>query len=104
MEVSPETRMGAVELTVADLDRTLDYWTSQIGLRVLSRENGRASLGTDTEVLRFVEEPGARPDTGHTGLYHVALLVPGRQRLPRPRQPGVIVISQLPKASTSTFL
>jgi len=39
-----------------------------------------------------------------SGLYHVALLVPGRQRLPRPRQPGVIVISQLPKASTSTFL
>jgi len=83
MEVSPETRMGAVELTVADLDRTLDYWTSQIGLRVLSRENGRASLGTDTEVLRFVEEPGARPDTGHTGLYHVALLVPDRPSLAR---------------------
>ena len=83
MEVSPETRMGAVELTVANLDRTLDYWTSQIGLRVLSRENGRASLGTDTEVLRFVEEPGARPDTGHTGLYHVALLVPNRPSLAR---------------------
>jgi catechol 2,3-dioxygenase len=83
MEVSPETRMGAVELTVADLDRTLDYWTSQIGLRVLSREHGRASLGTDTEVLRFVEEPGARPDTGHTGLYHVALLVPDRPSLAR---------------------
>ena len=83
MEVSPETRMGAVELTVADLDRTLDYWTSQIGLRVLSRENGRASLGTDTEVLRFVEEPGAQPDTGHTGLYHVALLVPDRPSLAR---------------------
>lgn len=83
MEVSPETRMGPVELTVADLDRTLDYWTSQIGLRVLSRANGRASLGTDTEVLRFVEEPGARPDTGHTGLYHVALLVPDRPSLAR---------------------
>lgn len=75
--------MGAVELTVADLDRTLDYWTGQIGLRVLSRENGRASLGTDTEVLRFVEEPGARPDTGHTGLYHVALLLPDRPSLAR---------------------
>ena len=83
MEVAPETRMGAVELTVADLDRTLDYWTSQIGLRVLSRENGRASLGTDTEVLRFVEEPGAHPDTGHTGLYHVALLLPDRPSLAR---------------------
>lgn len=75
--------MGAVELTVADLDRTLDYWQREIGLRVLERGDRRASLGTDTEVLRFVEEPGAQPDTGHTGLYHVALLVPDRPSLAR---------------------
>ncbi len=75
--------MGAVELTVADLDRTLDYWQREIGLRVLERGDGRASLGTDTELLRFVEEPGAQPDTGHTGLYHVALLVPDRPSLAR---------------------
>ena len=83
MEISPETRMGAVELSVADLDRTLDYWQREIGLRVLHRDDGRASLGTDTEVLRFVEEPGAQPDTGHTGLYHVALLLPDRPSLAR---------------------
>jgi catechol 2,3-dioxygenase len=81
MEIAPDTHMGAVELTVADLDRTLDYWQREIGLRVLERGDGRASLGTDTEVLRFVEEPGARPDTGHTGLYHVALLLPDRPSL-----------------------
>jgi catechol 2,3-dioxygenase len=75
--------MGAVELTVADLDRTLDYWQREIGLRVLERGDGQASLGIDTEVLRFVEEPGAQPDTGHTGLYHVALLVPDRPSLAR---------------------
>jgi catechol 2,3-dioxygenase len=82
-EIAPDTRMGAVELTVADLDRTLDYWQREIGLRVLERGDGSASLGTDTTVLRFVEEPGARPDTGHTGLYHVALLVPDRPSLAR---------------------
>jgi catechol 2,3-dioxygenase len=82
-EIAPETGMGAVELTVADLDRTLDYWQREIGLRVLDRSDGRASLGTDTPVLRFVEEPGARPDTGHTGLYHVALLLPDRASLAR---------------------
>jgi catechol 2,3-dioxygenase len=83
VEIAPDTRMGAVELSVADLDRTLDFWQREIGLRVLERGEGRASLGTDTEVLRFVEEPGARPDTGHTGLYHVALLVPDRPSLAR---------------------
>jgi catechol 2,3-dioxygenase len=83
VEIAPDTRMGAVELTVADLDRTLDYWQRQIGLAVLEHGNGRAALGTDTTVLRFVEEPGARPDTGYTGLYHVALLVPDRPSLAR---------------------
>ncbi len=75
--------MGAVELTVSDLERSVDYWQREIGLRVLDRGSGRASLGTDTAVLRVVEEPGVRPDTGHTGLYHVALLVPDRPSLAR---------------------
>ena len=48
MEIAPETHMGPVELSVSDLDRTLDYWQSVVGLRVLARENGTASLGTDT--------------------------------------------------------
>jgi catechol 2,3-dioxygenase len=75
--------MGAVELSVSDLARSLDYWQSVVGLRVLARENGVASLGTDIELVRFVEEPGSRPADGHTGLYHVALLVPDRPSLAR---------------------
>ena len=83
MEIAPTTQMGAVELSVSDLDRTLDYWQGVVGLRVLRRENGTAALGADRELLRFVEEPGARPADGHTGLYHVALLVPDRPSLAR---------------------
>jgi catechol 2,3-dioxygenase len=83
VEIAPETHMGAVELSVSDLDRSLDYWQRVVGLRILDRENGNASLGTDTELVRLVEEPGARPADGHTGLYHVALLVPDRPSLAR---------------------
>ena len=83
MAIAPATHMGPVELSVDDLERTLDYWQGVVGLRVLARENGTASLGTDTELVRFVEEPGAQPDEGHTGLYHVALLVPDRPSLAR---------------------
>src|SRR4051812_45261741 len=75
--------MGPVELSVADLERSLEYWRDTVGLRVLARENGRASLGTDSELVVLVEEQGARPDTGHTGLYHVALLLPDRPSLAR---------------------
>src|SRR5947199_8378443 len=83
MAIAPETRMGPVELSVADLERSLDYWRETVGLRVIARENGTASLGTDSELVALVEEPGAQPDYGHTGLYHVALLLPDRQSLAR---------------------
>jgi len=83
MEIAPQTHMGAVELSVSDLDRSLDYWQRVVGLRLLARENGTASLGTDSELVRFVETRGAKPADGHTGLYHVALLVPDRPSLAR---------------------
>jgi catechol 2,3-dioxygenase len=81
MEIAPDAHMGLVELSVSDLDRSLAYWQDAIGLRVLARENGTAELGADTPLVRFVEEPGARPAHGFTGLFHVALLVPDRPSL-----------------------
>jgi catechol 2,3-dioxygenase len=83
-EISPHTTVGAVHLTVSDLERSLDYYRTAIGLDVLERENGRASLGTGgRELLALVEETGARPAVGYTGLYHFALLVPERTDLAR---------------------
>jgi catechol 2,3-dioxygenase len=83
VEIAPDTRMGLVELSVSDLDRTLAYWQDAVGLRVLSREDGTAEVGADAPLVRFVEEPGARPADGFTGLFHVALLVPDRASLGR---------------------
>ena len=83
MEISPDAHMGLVELSVSDLDRSLAYWQDAIGLRLLSRENGTAELGVDKPLVRLVEEPGARPAHGFTGLFHVALLVPDRPSLGR---------------------
>ncbi|MDX6426909.1 MAG: catechol 2,3-dioxygenase [Gaiellaceae bacterium] len=83
-ELPPDTRMGAVHLTVADLDRSLAYYESQIGLRVHARDKRRAQLGTGGEdLLVLTEEPGARPADGYSGLFHFALLVPERVDLAR---------------------
>ena len=80
--IAPQTTVGAVHLTVSDLARSLDYYRSAIGLRVLEEGAGRASLGTDgRELLALVEERGARPAAGYTGLYHFALVVPERVQL-----------------------
>jgi catechol 2,3-dioxygenase len=78
-EIPPATTMGPVHLTVSGLDRSLGYYRGAIGLEVLEEGPGRASLGAgSTELLVLTEEQGAQPSTGHTGLYHFALLVPSR--------------------------
>ena len=82
--IAPATTMGSVHLTVADLDRSLTFYREVVGLRVLEHHSGRASVGAgEHELLALVEEPGARPATGHTGLFHFALRVPDRVALAR---------------------
>jgi catechol 2,3-dioxygenase len=74
--------MGALHLTVSELDRSLAYYEAEVGLQTLRRDDGKAALGTaERELLVLTEEPGARPSRGHTGLYHFALLVPERRDL-----------------------
>lgn len=84
MEIPPETTVGPVHLTVSDLGRSLEYYRDAIGLEALERANGRARLAAGKrELLVLVEEPGAKPADGHTGLYHFALLLPERIDLAR---------------------
>jgi catechol 2,3-dioxygenase len=83
-EISAGTTLGAVHLTVSDLGASVSFYESAVGLRTLERGEGRAALGAGERVLVvLVEEPGARPAFGHTGLYHVALLLPERIDLAR---------------------
>ena len=83
-EIAPSTTVGAVHLTVSELDRSLDYYRGAVGLRVLESGAGRASLGVgERELLVLTEEPGARPAAGYTGLYHFALLLGQRADLAR---------------------
>jgi catechol 2,3-dioxygenase len=80
--IAPQTAVGAVHLTVSDLTRSVDYYRGAVGLGVLEEGSGRASLGTNGhELLALVEEPGARPAAGYTGLYHFALRLPERTEL-----------------------
>lgn len=77
-------RLGPVELTVTDLERSLRFYEGPLGLWLHWQERGRAGLGGGAgDVLVLVEEPAARPAGRHAGLYHVALLHPSRAELAR---------------------
>jgi catechol 2,3-dioxygenase len=77
-EIPAETTVGAVHLTVADLDRSISFYEHAIGLTSRERGAGEAILGRDDELLVLHERPGARPVKGYCGLYHFALLLPRR--------------------------
>jgi catechol 2,3-dioxygenase len=82
------THVGAVRLQVGDLQRSIDYYESVLGLRVLTRDSSVAALGPrdDDRVLVWLHaRAGARPVPrgGVLGLYHFAILVPDRASLGR---------------------
>src|ERR1700729_2787922 len=83
-EISGAARMGAVHLAVSDLERSLAYYESALGLSIHQHGDGRALLGAGSEnLLVLIEQPGARPVRGYCGLYHFALLLPQRVDLAR---------------------
>jgi catechol 2,3-dioxygenase len=81
------TRLGAVHLTVTDLDRSVAFYQDAIGLRLHHREDPVAAMGAGGEdLLVLVEEQTARRAGRHAGLYHFALLLPSRDELARALQ------------------
>src|SRR5918911_5283373 len=77
-------RLGPVDLTVADVDRAVDWYQRALGLRVHAREDASAELGDGNEtVVVLHEDPQARPAGRHAGLFHYALLYPSREELAR---------------------
>lgn len=87
-----DTRIGAVALQVAELERSLAYYRSVIGFRLIARAGtagaGIAQLGAqgdDHVLLELHERPGVRPvpRRGRLGLYHFAVLLPTRAGLGR---------------------
>ena len=82
--IDPATWPGHVSLTVADLDRQVEFYREVIGLKLHWREGAAAGLGVGHEdLLRLTEVRSARRYRGTTGLYHFAILLPNRRELAR---------------------
>jgi len=80
--IHPNTTVGAVHLTVPDIERSLSFYQQYLGFKLQRREGDTAYLGAGgSSFLALTERPGARPALRATGLYHFAILVPSRLKL-----------------------
>ena len=82
------THLGSVRLQVANLDRSVLFYESVLGMRVLKRTADSARLGPygeDREIVHLRQLSSARsvPRRGLLGLYHFAILLPDRASLGR---------------------
>src|SRR5262245_31853559 len=84
----PGTTVGAVRLRIADLERSIGYYRSIIGLVALERSAEAATLGvkgTNLPLVHLEASANAKPvpRRGRFGLYHFAILFPDRATLGR---------------------
>jgi catechol 2,3-dioxygenase len=85
--IDPGVRIGHVHLKVADLERALAFYSGVLGFEITQRYGSQAvflsaggyhhHIGLNT----WDSLNGSAPPHGSTGLYHLAILYPGRREL-----------------------
>ena len=104
------TTLGSVTLRVADEGRALALYRDRIGLEVIERANGKIALGAGGKPFLLLDVvPGTTPRPPYTtGLYHVAILLPGRaalgQAIARLMEAGIKLGAADHKVSEAVYL
>ena len=85
----PKTKIGHIHLTVSNLDNSLKFYRDILGFEItqyygdqavfLSAGGYHHHIGLNT----WAGDGATPPPSGHTGLYHFAILYPSRKELAR---------------------
>lgn len=78
-------KIKEVVLKVSNLENSVKFYQTYVGLELISNENGIVSMGVNGEVLlkMYVPEDVVVSNNQFTGLYHVAFLLPTENDLGR---------------------
>ena len=84
--ISPAANLGMVKLKVRDIERVRPFYEETLGFKVLHADEVNVQLGVEAErVLVWLQSDPQAPlrERGTVGLYHYAILMPGRSELAR---------------------
>lgn len=85
--IDPGVRIGHVHLKVADLERALGFYRGVLGFEITQRMGSQAVFLSAGGYHHYIalntweSRGGSSPPVGATGLYHLAILYPGRPQL-----------------------
>lgn len=84
-QIPATTHLGEVSLKISNLDRSIQFYTDVVGLKLLTRQDHIATMtaGGKNVLLRLEEVSNSitLPERSHAGLYHFAILLPDRKSL-----------------------
>src|SRR3954469_18277046 len=85
--INPHVRIGHVHLKVADLERALRFYCGVLGFELMQRMGDSAAFIAAGDYHHHIglntwdSLGGPPPQSGTTGLYHLAILYPTRATL-----------------------
>jgi len=84
-QIPATTHLGEVSLRISNLDRSIQFYTEVVGLKLLERSDKVATMTADGKqsLLRLEQLANAvtMPVRSTSGLYHFAILLPDRKSL-----------------------
>ncbi len=87
--IDPKTTIGHIHLKVANLKRSIKFYTEILGFELTTKIGSDAAFLSTGEYHHHIgintweSKNGTPPPQGSTGLYHFAILVPNRKELAR---------------------
>jgi len=107
--IHPQTLIGAVSLSVSDLQRQIAFYRDAVGLALLWQKGDEAALGTPEAgnrggetLLHLKTEPAFKRYRGVSGMYHLAILLPNRRELARGL--GRLIAAEWPNSPTDHIM
>ncbi|MGI0056319.1 MAG: VOC family protein [Nitrosarchaeum sp.] len=83
--IDPKARIGQVHLKVSDIDKSLKFYESFLGLKIIEKTSQIVFLSSDGKMLYLIALSKAKSSNTNqqrrVGRYHFAILLPQRKDL-----------------------
>lgn len=83
-QIEPHAKIKSVHLKVTNIDKSLQFYESFLGLKIVKKDSSSVFLSSDSKLpylVALTETKTKSTNQKHAGLYHFAILLPRRKDL-----------------------